>query len=58
MKKINSFSDINVLIEPMRMKGDPLLGPDAIMVAIPSELQSMVDLSHADKDNYGNAQPI
>lgn len=49
MKKINSSSDTNVLIEPMRMKGEPLLGPDAIMMAIPSELKSMIDLSHAEK---------
>ena len=49
MEKINSFNDINVVIKPTRERGEPLLGPDAIMVAIPSELEFMVDLSHAER---------
>jgi uridine phosphorylase len=58
VKKINSFSDINVLIKPMRMKGEPLLGPDAIMVAIPSELMSMVHLSQAERTTMGTLSPF
>ena len=49
VKKINSFSDNRPLIDPKRMKGEPLLGQDAIMIAIPSELKSMVDLSQAER---------
>ena len=58
MNKINSFSDTDVLIEPTRMKGEPLLGRDAIMVAIPSELMSMVDLSHAERTTLGTLSPF
>jgi len=49
VKKTDSFSDIRVLIEPKRMKGEPLLGQDAIMIAIPSELRSLVDFSQAER---------
>jgi uridine phosphorylase len=48
VKEINSFSDNRPLIEPRRMKGEPPLGQDAIMIAIPSELRSLVDLSQAE----------
>ena len=49
MEKRNSFSDGNVVIKPTREKGEPLVGPNAIMVAIPSVLTNMVDLVHAER---------
>jgi len=49
MGKKDSFSDSSVVIRPKREKGEPLLGPNAIMVAVPSELAFMVDLSHAER---------
>ena len=58
MKKRNSFSDNNILIKPAKEKGEPLLGPDAIMVAIPSDLQYIVDLSHAERATQGKATPF
>ena len=58
MEKRNSFSDSNVVIKPTREKGEPLLGPDAIMVAIPSELNFMVDLSHAERAFLGKLSPF
>jgi uridine phosphorylase len=58
MEKRTSFSDPNVVIKPAREKGEPLLGPDAIMVAIPSELTFMVDLSHAEKAFLGKLSPF
>ena len=58
MDKINSFNDNNVLIKPTREKGEPLVGPDAIMVAIPSELKVMVDLSHAERAVLGKSNPF
>jgi hypothetical protein len=58
MEKINSFNDNNVLIKPTRQKGEPLVGPDAIMVAIPSELKVMVDLGHAERAVLGKANPF
>jgi len=58
MEKIDSFSDNNVVIKPKKEKEEPLLGPDAIMVAIPSELQLMVDLSNAKRAVVGKANPF
>jgi uridine phosphorylase len=37
------------IIRPRREKGEPLLGPEAIMVAIPSDLMFMVDLTDAER---------
>ncbi len=39
----------DVVIKPTREHGEPLIGPNAIMVAIPSELKFMVDLSRAQR---------
>ena len=58
MEKRNSFSGTKVVIKPAREKGEPLLGPDAIMVAIPSELTFMVDLSHAERAFLGKLSPF
>jgi len=58
VKRINSFSNFRALIEPMRMKGEPLLGQDAIMIAIPSELRSMVDLSQAERTPLRTLSPF
>ncbi len=58
MEKINPFSDNNVLIKPSREKGEPLVGPDAIMVAIPSELKIMVNLSHAERAVLRKSNPF
>jgi len=49
MGKRNSFNNNNVVIRPRREKGEPLVGPNALMVAIPSELAFIVDLSHAER---------
>ena len=43
------YNDEKTLIVPTKGRGEPSVGPDAIMVAIPSELQSMVDMSHAER---------
>lgn len=37
------------MIEPTRGEEEPLIGPDAIMVSMPSVLRVMADLSHAEK---------
>ena len=58
MKKRNSFSDNNILIKPAKEKEEPLLGPDAIMVAIPSDLQYIVDLSHAERATSRKTTPF
>jgi uridine phosphorylase len=49
MGKRNTLSNDKAIIRPRRGKGEPLLGPDAIMVAIPSDLMFMVDLTHAER---------
>ena len=49
MGRRNTLNDGDVVIEPTREKGEPSLGPNAIMVAIPSELGFMVDLTHAER---------
>ncbi len=49
MGKRNTLSNDKAIIRPRREKGEPLLGPDAIMVAIPSDLMFMVDLTHAER---------
>ena len=43
------YNNEKTLIAPTKERGEPSVGPDAIMVAIPSELQSMVDMSHAER---------
>lgn len=59
MEKGDSYkSDSNVVIKPTKEKGEPLLGPDGIMIAIPSALQYIVDLSHAERVNKGKATPF
>jgi nucleoside phosphorylase len=58
MGEKNSFSNCNVVIKPTKEKGEPLLGPDAIMVAIPSDLQYIVDLSHAERATSGKDTPF
>jgi len=54
-KPVNGY---NVLIKPTRGKGEPLLGPDAIMVAIPSALQYIADLSRAERVASGKTTPF
>ena len=58
MEKRNSFTNANAVVKPTREKGEPLLGPDAIMVAIPSELAFMVDLSLAERAVLGKLSPF
>jgi len=43
------LSNANAIIKPRREKGEPLLGSDAIMVAIPSDLMVMVNATHAER---------
>jgi uridine phosphorylase len=54
----NFLSDINVVINPTRENGEPLIGPDAIMVAIPSGLTFMVDLGNAERAFLGKLSPF
>ncbi len=35
------------IIRPMKGKGDPLVGPDALMIIVPSELRYLVELAKA-----------
>ena len=44
-----SFRNGNTIINPRREKGGPLLGLNAIMVAISSDLQYIVDVSHEER---------
>jgi len=53
MGKKDSLRDSDGIIKPTKEKGEPLLGPDAIMVAISSDLQHIVDLSHAERATTG-----
>ncbi len=46
IEKINSDTG---LIRPMKRKADPAIGRDAIMVMIPSDLDYLVRMSHAQK---------
>jgi purine-nucleoside phosphorylase len=48
----------NGVIKPTKEKGEPLLGSDALMVAIPSDLQYIVDLSHAERAATGKSHPF
>jgi uridine phosphorylase len=58
MEKKDSFRNNNVVIKPARAKEEPLLCPDALMVAIPSDLQYIADLSHAEMANKGKGSPF
>jgi len=58
MKKRNPLNDSNVVINPTKQRGEPCLGPDAIMVAIPSDLQHIVDLSRAERVTQGKGSPF
>jgi uridine phosphorylase len=58
MEKRDSLHDSNVVINPTKEEGEPLLGPDAIMVAIPSDLQYIVDLSRAERATQGKITPF
>jgi len=49
MENKDSFRNSNVVIKPTKAKGEPLLGSDALMVAIPSDLQYIADLSRAER---------
>jgi uridine phosphorylase len=58
MEKKDSFLNNNVVIKPARTKEEPLLGPDALMVAIPSDLRYIADLSRAERANKGKVSPF
>ena len=58
MENKDSFRNSNVVIKPTKAKGEPLLGSDALMVAIPSDLQYIADLSRAERANKGKASPF
>ena len=47
MADVKSYNYEKTLITPRKERGEPSIGPDAIMVAIPSELQSMVAMTRA-----------
>lgn len=44
-----SLSNGNAIIRPKREEGEPILGLEAIMVALSSDLAFMVELSHAER---------
>jgi uridine phosphorylase len=48
----------SAIINPKREEGEPLVGPEAIMVAIPSDLASMVDQSNAERAPLGILSPF
>jgi len=54
-KPVNGY---NAVINPKKQRGEPCLGPDAIMVAIPSDLQYIVDLSRAERATQGKSSPF
>ena len=54
-KSVNGY---NAVINPTKQRGEPCLGPDAIMVAIPSDLQYIVDLSRAERATQGKGSPF
>ncbi|HUU39987.1 MAG TPA: nucleoside phosphorylase [Desulfatiglandales bacterium] len=54
----NSFSNNDVVIKPIRDRGEPLICPDAIIVAVPSELKHMVDISRAQRQTKGKSNPF
>jgi uridine phosphorylase len=53
MTDINSLNDNDVVIKPIREKREPLIRPDAVMVAVPSELEHMVEVSRAKRLPHG-----
>lgn len=57
MDNNTSYNEKTIII-PTRERGEPSVGPDAIMVAIPSELQSMVDMSHAKRATLATSTPF
>ncbi len=58
MENRNAVSDNTVLIKPTNEKEEPPLGPDAIMIAIPSDLQYIVDLTQAERATSGKTTPF
>jgi len=53
-----SHSNSKTVIIPTRERGEPIVGPDAIMVSIASELEVMVDLSCAEKVTLKTLSPF
>jgi uridine phosphorylase len=47
--KGNPLTSDTAIIKPRREKGEPIIGPDAIMAAIPSDLDYMVSLAQAER---------
>jgi uridine phosphorylase len=54
----NYFNKSNALITPSREKGEQPIGPDALMVAIPSELAFLEDLVHAERATLATSNPF
>jgi uridine phosphorylase len=54
----NPLKNDRPLINPIRGKGEPMVGQDAIMVAIPSELSFLANLSHARRATLATATPF
>jgi uridine phosphorylase len=54
----NPLTSDTAIIRPRREKGEPILGPDAIMVAIPSDLDYMVGLTQAERVNLKSLSPF
>ena len=59
MSQAKTFKDSdNSIIKPGREQGEPLLGRDAIMVAMPSELAFMKDLCRAERVTLKRLSPF
>jgi uridine phosphorylase len=58
MDKRNPLKNDRPLINPIRGRGEPLISPDALMVAIPSELAFLANLGHAERATLATATPF
>ena len=56
--KGNPLTGDTAIIKPQREKGEPFIGPDAIMVAIPSDLNYMVGLVQAQRVTPKSLSPF
>ena len=54
----NPLTSDTAIIRPRREKGELILGPDAIMVAIPSDLDYMVGLAQAERVTLKSLNPF
>jgi len=58
MLKGNPLTSDTAVIKPRREKGEPIIGPDAIMAAVPSDLHHMVGLAQAERVTLKSLNPF